>query len=79
MQSVEGSGQTGRDHLQEVAGHGEDLQAVRAVKHVLRKSSVTQLVVVEIHRPASQARVRTAAEQTEFFIYLFIFSEKLLL
>lgn len=35
VQSVEVGGQIARDLLQEVAGHGEDLQAVGAVKHVL--------------------------------------------
>lgn len=71
VQSVEGGGQITRDHLQEVAGHGKDLQAAGAVKHVLRETSIAQLVVVEIHRSASQGRVRTGAEtaksQAEFF------------
>lgn len=73
VQSVEVGGQIARDLLQEVAGHGEDLQAVRAVKHVFGETSVVQLVVVEIHRPASQGRVRAAAEtavsHTEFFLH----------
>lgn len=70
MQSVEGGRQIARDHLQEVAGHGEDLQAAGAIKHVLRETSIAQLVVVEVHGSASPGRVRTAAEtaksQAEF-------------
>lgn len=61
VESVEGGGEAARDHLQEVAGHGEDLQAFGAVEHVLGEPGVAQLVVVEVHRPASRARERDRA------------------
>lgn len=61
MQSVEGGGQFVRHHLQVVARHGEDLQAVRAVEHLFRKPDVSQLVVVEIHRPASRGKERVSS------------------
>lgn len=38
---------------QEVARHGQDLQIVRGIEHVIRKPCVSQLVVMEIHRPGS--------------------------
>lgn len=53
MQAVKGEGQIPRDNLQEVAGHGDDLQVVRAIEHVIRKPRISQLVVMEIHRPVS--------------------------
>ena len=51
MEAVKGGGQILRDNPQEVAGHGEDLQVVRTVKHLIRKACVCQLVVMEVHRP----------------------------
>ena len=54
MKTVKGGGQILRDNSQEVAGHGEDLQAFRSVEHVIRKPRVSQLVVMEIHRPGSR-------------------------
>lgn len=38
---------------QKVAGYGEDLQGVGGIEHVIRKSFVRQLVVMEIHRPVN--------------------------
>lgn len=51
MKAVKGRGQILRDDPQEVAGHGDDLQVVRAVEHLIRKACVCQLVVVEVHGP----------------------------
>lgn len=51
MEAKQAGGQVGGDHLQKVAGHGKDLQLVRSIEHVMRKSCISQLVVMEIHRP----------------------------
>lgn len=51
VEAVEAGWQVSGHLLQEVAGHGEELQAIGAVEHVLRQPSVCQLVVVEVHRP----------------------------
>lgn len=56
MQTVKGGGHVPRDNLQEVAGHGDDLQVVRAIEHMIRKPRVSQLVVMEIHRPVSHGQ-----------------------
>lgn len=51
MKTVKGGGQIPGDNPQEVARHGDDLQAVRTIENMIRKSCISQLVVVEIHRP----------------------------
>lgn len=51
VKPVQRGGQVPRDNAQEVAGHGEDLHVVRGIEHVIRKSCISQLVVMEIHRP----------------------------
>lgn len=51
MKAEETGWKIGRNNPQKVAGHGEDLQGVRSIEHVIRKSFVYQLVVMEIHRP----------------------------
>lgn len=53
MKAVQAGGQVGGDHMEKVAGHGEDLQLVRSVEHVIWESCIRQLVVMEIHRPKS--------------------------
>ena len=49
MKAVKGRGQILRDNPQEVAGHGDDLQVVRAVEHLIWKACICQLVVMEVH------------------------------
>ena len=46
---MQGGGQVARHQVKEVAGHDKDLQAGRAVEHVVREAGVRQLIVVEIH------------------------------
>lgn len=53
MKTVQAGRQVFGDNPQEVAGHGEDLQVVRSIEHVVRKPCVSQLVVMEVHRPES--------------------------
>ena len=53
MQTVKRGGQSPWNNPQVVARHGEDLQVVRTIEHVIWKPSITQLVVVEIHRPVN--------------------------
>lgn len=51
MKSEKTGRQIAGNHPQEVAGHGQDLQRVRSIEHVIGKSFICQLVVMEIHRP----------------------------
>lgn len=54
VQLVQGGRQVLGHMTQEVAGQDEDLDVARTVKHVVRQSSVRQLVVVQIHRPGGR-------------------------
>lgn len=53
MKTVQAGGQVFGDNSQEVAGHSEDLQVIRSIEHVVRKPCISQLVVMEVHRPGS--------------------------
>ncbi len=51
MKTVKSGGQVLRHNPQEVAGHGDDIQVVRTIEHMIRKPCISQLVVMEIHGP----------------------------
>lgn len=51
VEPVQAGRQASGDHSQEVAGHGEDLQVVGRLEHVVRKPCVGQPVVMKVHRP----------------------------
>ena len=53
MKAIKTGGEVVGDNPKEVAGHCDDLQVVRIIEHVIRKPCISQLVVMEIHRPGS--------------------------
>lgn len=53
------------DDSQKIAGHGEDLQVVGAIEHVIRQPCITQLIVVEIHRPGGRRQSKIPNKAAE--------------